>query len=139
MSLELTQIHLPKPNINNSHATYENQLQPQVRFGDDKLKNLFKKHEEELMDIVEKEITEYVNCDDLCCDEEGMFPKRSVLTGEWYLRAISFSELSFLSIQTAFLGTDLGWKDDYLGLEVTFFYDEEKQEFILDGVNSSCI
>lgn len=139
MKLELTQVNLPNPNSDNHYVTYENQLQPQVRFGDDKLKSLFKKHEEELMAIVEKEITEYVNCDDLCCHEDGMFPKRSVLTGEWYLRAVSFSELSFLSIETAFLGTDLGWKDDYLGLEVSFFYDEEKQGFVLNGVDSSSI
>ena len=28
----------------------------------------------------------------LCGDEEGMFPKRSVLTGEWYIRSVSFED-----------------------------------------------
>lgn len=139
MNIELTQIHLPNPNPNQYYATYENQLQPQVNFGDANLKSLYKEHEKYLMDIVEKEINEYVNCDDLCCDEEGMFPKRSVLTGEWYLRAVHFSELIFLSIGTALLGTDLGWKDDYLGLEFSFWYDEEKQEFVLNGIDSASI
>ncbi|MBQ2804029.1 MAG: hypothetical protein IJF07_09045 [Lachnospiraceae bacterium] len=139
MKLELTQIYLPNLNSDNHYVTYENQLQPQQRFGDDNLKALYEKHEKELMATVEKEITEYVNCDDLCSDEDGMFPKRSVLTGEWYLRSVYFCELGFLSIETAFLGTDLGWKDDYLGLEVSFFYDEEKQGFVLNGVDSASI
>ncbi|MBU5484206.1 hypothetical protein KQI86_07675 [Clostridium sp. MSJ-11] len=29
--------------------------------------------------------------------------------------------------------------DDYLGLEVCFYYDKEQNKFMLDGINSSCI
>ena len=76
--------------------------------------------------------------DDLCNDEEGMFPKRSVLTGEWYIRSVSFED-DILSIETALLGTDLGYPDDYLGLELIFIYDDESKEFAFDGINSSAL
>lgn len=61
------------------------------------------------------------------------------MTGEWYLSEVNFEEDSFLSIQVAFLGIDLGYPDDYLGLDVVFEYDAENDQFILDGVNSSSI
>lgn len=139
MELEICQIHLPNPNVENEYVYYENQLQPKVDFGNDELEALFKNHESEIMEIVEKEIRDYVNDDDLCNDDEDMFPRRCDLTGEWYLRGINFEYLNFLSIQTAFLGTDLGYKDDYLGLEVIFYYDEELENFVFDGVNSESL
>ena len=91
-----------------------------------------------LLQISEDEIRDYINNDDLCNDEEGMFPKRSVLTGEWYIRSVSFED-DILSIETALLGTDLGYPDDYLGLELIFIYDDESKEFAFDGINSSAL
>lgn len=139
MSFEIKRIFLTKPNPNNERSYYENQLQTRVVFGNPELEMLFKAQEDNIMKIVEKEIKDYVNCDDLCNDEEDMFPRRYFLTGEWYLREINFQDVDFLSIQTAFLGTDLGYKDDYLGLEVCFSYEEDSGIFRLDGVNSEAL
>lgn len=139
MSFEIKRIFLTKPNPNNEHSYYENQLQTRVVFGNPELEMLFKAQEDNIMEIVEKEIKDYVNCDDLCNDEEDMFPRRCFLTGEWYLRAIDFEYIDFLSIQTAFLGTDLGYKDDYLGLEVCFSCEEDSGIFRFDGVNSEAL
>ncbi len=108
-------------------------------FGNSELEKLFKAHEDNIMEIVEKEIRDYVNCDDLCNDEEDMFPRRCFLTGEWYLREINFEDADFLSIETAFLGTDLGYKDDYLGLDVIFSYEEDSENFRFEGVNSEAL
>ena len=91
-----------------------------------------------LLQISEDEIRDYINNDDLCNDEEGMFPKRSMLSGEWYIRSVSFED-DILSIETALLGTDLGYPDDYLGLELIFIYDDESKEFDFDGINSSAL
>lgn len=99
---------------------------------------MFYSHEGELMKIVETSITEYVNCEDLCNDDEGMFPKPKFMTGEWYVREVYFED-DYLSIDVAFLGTDLGYKDDYLGLEVVFDYDEKSGQFQVDGVNSESL
>lgn len=139
MELELKKIFLPNPNINNEYVYYENQLQPRVIFGTDELEVLYKHHEKEIMAVAEKELREYVNCDDLCNDDEDMFPRRCELTGEWYICEIDFEETDFLSIRTAFLSTNDGRKEDYLGLEVCFFYDEESDKFEFDGINSECI
>ena len=62
-----------------------------------------------------------------------------MLTGEWYLREIDFANKDWLSILTAFVGIDLGYKDDYLGLEVVFYYDENSEKFVIDGVNSESL
>lgn len=68
-----------------------------------------------------------------------MLPRRSVLTGEWYLRSTYFEDLDFFGICTAFLGTDLDYKEDYLGLEVFLYYNKELECFVFDGINSESI
>lgn len=90
------------------------------------------------MNRVGEELENYINDDDLCNDDERMFPKPSTLTGEWYLKEVS-SEDDILFIQTAQLGTDTGKKDDYLGLEVTFTYDSDEDAFDFDGINSEAL
>ncbi|MBE6752871.1 MAG: hypothetical protein E7559_00710 [Ruminococcaceae bacterium] len=137
--MKLTRIFLTEPNTDNRYVTCENRLSPRLAFGSGELERLFRENEAELMQTTEREIHDYINCDSLCGDDEGMFPRRSYLTGEWYLRGITFPDPGFLSIQTAFLSDHTGRKDDYLGLEVVFFYDEASQQFVLDGVNSSGI
>lgn len=139
MSLKIKQIFLPKPNQKNEYVSYENQQQPKLFFGNAELETLFQSYKAEIMKLVEKEIEDYINCDDVCNDDEDMFPRRSFLTGEWYLRSIYFEDLDFLSICTAFLGTDLGYKEDYLELEVFLYYNKELECFVFDGINSESI
>ena len=136
--MQLKMIRLSKPNPDNNYSNYENQLEPQYFFDDADSRSLFENNKDYLLQTAEDEITNYINDDDLCNDEEGMFPKRSWLTGEWYIRSVSFED-DILSIETALLGTDLGYKDDYLGLEVIFTYDHETNEFAFDGINSSAL
>ena len=60
------------------------------------------------------------------------------MTGEWYLGTIYMNE-DYLSVGTRFVGTDTGKKDDYLELEVCFYYDEEKGNWLFDGINSAAL
>ena len=124
--MNLKMIRLSKPNPDNLFSNYENQLEPQYFFTSSVSKTLFENSQRTLLQISEDEIRDYINNDDLCNDEEGMFPKRSVLTGEWYIRSVSFED-------------DLGYPDDYLGLELIFIYDDESKEFAFDGINSSAL
>lgn len=137
--LKTKRVYLPNPNLNNSYVTCENQLQPRMVFENSDLEELYKSNESEIFKIVEKEIEEYVNTYDLCNDEDDMFPRLSVLTGEWYLSEVYFENENYLSVLVAFLGTDLGYKDDYLGLDLVFSYDDKNKKFMIDGINSSCI
>lgn len=139
MKLELTQLFNSISNKNNDYVTYTNQLTPRFIFKDSKLEHLFEKHKVSIMKIVETEIFEYVNDDFLCNDMENMFPRRCFLTGEWYVREVYFDSLDYLAIRTAFLGTDLGYKDDYLGLEILLYYDEMAEVFIFDTINSEAL
>lgn len=136
--MQLKMIILSKPNPDNKYSNYENQLEPQYFFPDSDSRALFESNKDSILQIVEDEIRDYIDNDDLCNDEEEMFPKRSVLTGEWYIRSFSFED-DILSIETALLGTDLGYPDDYLGLELIFIYDGELSEFSFDGINSSAL
>lgn len=143
MSLEPKQIFLPNPNTNNEHVTYENKLQPSMVFGDLSLKALFEKHNDEILKDIVREITDYVNDEDLCNDSIDMFPRSCEMTGEWYIGEVYFEDFDYLSVMTRFLGLQPNSKrmpvDDYLGLEVLFSYDEDQEKFIFDGINSSCI
>ena len=128
--MNLKMIRLSKPNPDNLFSNYENQLEPQYFFTSSVSKTLFENSQWFHPDQ-QDEIIRFI-------DEEGMFPKRSVLTGEWYIRSVSFED-DILSIETALLGTDLGYPDDYLGLELIFIYDDESKEFAFDGINSSAL
>ncbi len=105
MGLELRQIFLPNPNINNTHVTYESKLQPCMRFESSILKELYMQNEEENIKDVIYEINDYLSREDLCNDEEDMFPRRCEMTGEWYIGDISFvnnREYYWLSVMIHF-------------------------------------
>lgn len=140
MILTLKQIYLPSPNPDNRHVTYENQLQPRMTFADVSLKALFARYEPEILNDVVREITDYVNADDVCNNDVDMFPRRCELTGEWYIGSIYFED-NFLSVTTHFLGhhPNPPFIDDYLELDVVFLYDKDLEQFIFNGINSACI
>ncbi|MDE6427000.1 MAG: hypothetical protein K2K89_12835 [Ruminococcus sp.] len=134
--MKLKQLFFDVSNENNDYVSYQNQLKPRRIFGDSELEKLFEKHYNSIMAMVENEITSYINTEDLCNDDKNMFPRKSFLTGEWYISEIYFEDTEYLSIHTAFIGTDLGYKDDYLGLEVHLYYDRKTAEFIFSGIDS---
>lgn len=76
MALKIERIFFSNSNEKNEYSSYENQLQPRTLFADEKLEALFRVHEQEIMKIVEQEISDYINCDDLCNDEKDMFSSR---------------------------------------------------------------
>lgn len=148
MNLELKQIFMPNPNLNNDYTNYENKLQPRMDFANLSLKALFEKHEDKIMDIVIKEITEYLGDENLCNDDIDTFPRRCEMTGEWYVGDIwLYEEKGKIrgSISTRFLGyypTPSARMpiDDYLELEVWIEYGSEHERFSFDGgLNSSSI
>lgn len=135
MRMKLKQLFFDVPNENNDYVSYENQLKTRRIFNSDELENLFYEHYDFIMAIVEAVITDYINCEELCNDDEDMFPKKRFLTGEWYVSETDFEDTDYLAVRTAFIGTDLGYKDDYFGLEVILHYDKETEEFIFDEAN----
>ena len=139
---ELKQIFSTLPNPENQYVTYQNFLSPRRNFHAVHAEQLFEAHQEEIMQIVRKELFDYLNDEALCNDEEDMFPRRSFLTGEWYVCELSSFDNEpgiFFAVQTAFLGTDLGFPDDYLGLEVLLYYDETAGSFLPDSINSEAL
>ncbi|MBR1556035.1 MAG: hypothetical protein IJ644_11685 [Oscillospiraceae bacterium] len=139
---ELKQIFSTLPNPENQYVTYQDFRNPRRNFHHPDAEQLFETHQEEIMQIVRKELSDYLNDEDLCNDEEDMFPRRCFLTGEWYVSELSSFDNEpdvFFSVQTAFLGTDLGCPDDYLGLEVLLYYDENTGRFESDGINSEAL
>ena len=56
--------------------------------------------------------------------------------GRVFLLVSGIDDTDYLSINTAFIGTDLGYKDDYLGLEVHLYYDSRTESFIFNGIDS---
>ena len=147
MSLDFKQIFMMNPNTNNKYPNFENKLQPRIEFDNAYLKELFLKHQVEIMEIVSNETREYLEIEDLCNDDENMFPRRCELTDEWYVGDITISECDeniFLSVEARFLGfyenTSIRFPvDDYLGLEVWLYYDTEKEHFTYDCINSASI
>ncbi len=136
MTIKLKQLFFDVPNEKNDYISYQKQFKPRCIFDSAELKKFFYEHYNFIMKTAENEITTYINTEDLCNDEENMFPRKSFLTGEWYVSEIYFESMDYLSINTAFIGTDLGYKDDYLGLEVHLYYDKETSNFICNGIDS---
>ena len=136
--MKLKQLVFQKENINIEYVTYEKALKPKLNFANDELKDLFENISEKLFLEIEKLLEEYLSDEELCNDEEDFFPQLKYMTGEWYLGAIHMNE-NYLSIITHFVGTDTGKKDDYLELEVCYYYDEEKEDWLFDGINSAAL
>ena len=136
--MKLKQIVLQKENVNNEYVTYEKALKPKLVFVNDELKNLFDDISEDLFLQIDKLLEEYLDDEELCNDDDGFFPQPKYMTGEWYLGTIYMNE-DYLSVGTRFVGTDTGKKDDYLELEVCFYYDEEKGNWLFDGINSAAL
>lgn len=139
MEIALKQIFFDVLNENNDYVSYQNKLETRRIFSNTELEKLFNKHFDVIMKTVENEITAYIDDENLFNDDEDMFPRKCFLTGEWYVREIYFEDINYLSVDTAFIGTDLGYKDDYLGLDVHLYYEEETAEFVLDGIDSYVI
>ncbi len=133
--MQLKQIVFKKENINNEYVTYENALKPKIVFSNNKLRDLFDNISEELFLKIDKLLEEYLNNEELCNNDDGFFPQPKYMTGEWYLSKIYMDE-DYLSFETCFIGTDTGKKDDYLGLEVCFYFDKEKGIWLFDSINS---
>ena len=139
MAIKLKRIFLCKSNPDNRFPSYFNQLQPKITFADDELERLYRDHEDDIMEIISSELFAYVNNDLLCNDDANMFPRRCLLTGDWYLREVYFDSREYLSVSTALLGNSLGHADDYLGLEIVLCFDENTQAFKVIGINSESI
>ena len=136
--MELKQIIFQKENTNNEHVTYEKALKPKLVFANDELRNLFENIRGELFAQIDKLLKEYLDDEELCNNEDDFFPQPKYMTGEWYLGSI-YMEKDYLSVWTRFVGTDTGKIDDYLELEVCFYYDEKKDEWLFDGINSAAL
>lgn len=136
--MKLQQIVFHKENVNNEYVSYEKALKPKLDFENDELRNLFEGIREELFLQINKLLEEYLADEELCNDDDGFFPQPKYMTGEWYLGGICM-EQDWLSVETRFIGIDTGEKDDYLGLEVCFYYDEDREEWLIDGINSEAL
>lgn len=137
--MQLQQIIFTNPNPENDFPSYSNQVMPRMLFDSVKAQKVFEENKDSILQIVESEITDYINNDELCNDFDNMFPQRSRLTGKWYIKSVYF-ENEILSISSALLGLSWNLKpDDYLGLEIHFKYEQSDNQFIVYGVDSSCI
>jgi len=136
--MNLTRIYLKNENINNEYVSFDNQLDTKYDFDDENKKLIFNQHQAQLMQEMEERMQEYLSDPDLCNDDNDMFPRACNMTGEWYLRSVNFED-DCIFMCAGFIGTDTGKKDDYLGMEVIFCYDEENECFDFDGINTEAL
>ena len=136
--MNLTQIIFNKENIHNIYIDYESALMPRINFENDELQKIYNENQDKILQRVEEFITEYINDEELCCDDDEFFPKPKHLTGEWYVASINMTK-QYLSICTHLLGNDTGKTDDYLGLEVSFFLNTEKNIWEFSGIDSEAL
>ena len=100
----------------------------------------------QLDEMVHQAVSEYINDDELCNDDDDMFPQRSLLTGRYYVSEVSYRlEDAVLrgSVLTYFTeifcaGVVTSPEElDYLGLEVHFVIDGN--HVVPMGIDSSSI
>ncbi len=137
--MELRQIYFKNPNLNKEYPNYENHLETRYEFETASLKRIYERNKETILIMVEKEIKSYIEDELLCNDSDDMFPRRSNLNGEYYIRSIYFRKGNMLSVETALLEAKQGEKDDYLGLEVHLKYRRLGRKFEVYRIDSSAI
>ncbi|NGZ76960.1 hypothetical protein [Saccharibacillus alkalitolerans] len=99
---------------------------------------------EELLELTLRQLEGYVNDDELCFGEEGMFPVRARLSGRAYVGAVSYSRnagpVGFgIAIEARLTEGAGDGEQDYLGLEVSWFARDADAEFECWGIDSSSI
>lgn len=135
---------MPYLNSRNEYTNYDKKLKPKKYFQTKQLKKLYSLYKTQIFKSLKKETLIYLQDNLLCNDEPNMFPKKSRLTGEYYISSIDIYKLNnhiILSIKTNFLGF-YKYKqtieiDDYLELEVSFIF--KNNYFIPYEINSSVI
>ncbi|AWB44515.1 hypothetical protein DCC85_09945 [Paenibacillus sp. CAA11] len=100
----------------------------------------------EMLSIIHREVSKYVNDDSLCFDGEdsNLFPILCNLTGNYYIDKVAYTkylnpigfQIMISTILTERLSTG---EDDYLGLEVTLFTKSINANFEVWGVDSSVV
>lgn len=99
----------------------------------------------EILSIVQIEISKYINDDSLCFDDKSdLFPSRCKLTGNYYIDSISYikrlNPVGFqVKVSTRITEILDNKEEDYLGLEVTIFTKSEDDTFEVWGIDSSSI
>ena len=105
-------------------------------------------HREELLDVVHKEVEEYLNTPDLVYDSDDGFPSLTRLSGDYYISDESYemhvNPIVFrISIQTHFLekpSMENQEDFDYLGLQVWIQCDPATWSFsVFRNTDSSAI
>lgn len=100
-----------------------------------------------LDEIVYQAVFEYVNTEDLCNSQEGMFPRNDCMTGNYYVAEEYYSSCGNViqgNILTHFTEMFCGGvitvpsEQDYLGLEVHFIIHNDGNIEII-GIDSSSI
>ncbi|MEH7351358.1 hypothetical protein [Gottfriedia acidiceleris] len=105
------------------------------------------KRRKEVLAIVNKEVFKYITDDNLCFDDKDeaeLFPLRRKLTGNYYIKAVSYSKrvspIGF-QIMVEVRSTEYSptGEDDYLGLDVTLFTSSENDDLEVWGMDSYSI
>jgi len=100
----------------------------------------------EMLTIVHKELSKYVDDDNLCfdCEDSNLFPNRCKLTGNYYIDSVAYiKQLNPIGFQimistklTEYLSTG---ENDYLGLEVILFTKSINEKFEVWSIDSSSV
>jgi hypothetical protein len=155
---KLNRLIFTKENLDNDYICWDiggkKPTRPKVKFANSKGSDLsgadyrrIIQIKTQLDDMVYKAVLDYVNDEDLCNCDEGFFPRRDRLTGNYY---VSYECYYFendgirVSVSTHFTEMFCGGavtiptEEDYLGLEVSFFVDDNGN-IEIDEINSSSI
>ncbi len=151
----LRQIFMPNENTNNEYVDYENQLKPRININSytskisiEELRKLYEVHQENIIKMAESEVTNYLSDEGACNNDKGMFPQWKCLTGDWYVGTICIEGNDEEEVDGSIVlrftenfkrndGSEI--ITDYLGMEVCFYWDEEENQFIFDGINTASI
>jgi len=151
MNIHLHFLHFVNENPLNVYASLENRVAPRRDYDSVAAQEMeqIAGYGEALYSVVARELERYVNDDDLCSNE-GMFPERKRLTGNYYIVSEYYSRdaatgLYKIAVQTALTEQFVGGvvtkpvEMDYLGLEVWLGLDVESGRLEVYGVDSSSI
>lgn len=109
------------------------------RFDDAECKNKWEENKEKIIEMINENINDLFNDPMVCGYDEDYYPRRDVVTGEWYIGDVDVfyddnKEFTFL-IEACCLGQTDTDKEDYYGIYNWFSFDSEGK-LIFDSYDS---
>ena len=111
------------------------------RFDDDECRAVWENNRERFIALADETVHELFNAPYVCDDSEDSYPRKSVVTGEWYVGKVSSRKNDgeiYFHMQSRCLGRGKNGAGDYYGI-THWFERDENGEWVYSSYDTEAI